>query len=198
MLRKILPLAILALVVLSATGRMPGFLALQLPGDDGGWADYEYHAEWAGYLAPEEECPGDQEVDATVGEQQQAIVCLLNWARAREGLAALPTSQVLMASAAMKATDLARCDEFVHTPCGRAVDAGARSLGYARPLGENIAWSTGPARAPRATVDSWLGSREHRLNLLRPQWREQGIALLRVDGYQGADGAAVWVSQFGG
>jgi uncharacterized protein YkwD len=194
---KILLLAAVVLLTFTVTGQGPGFLRLQMPAGDG-WHDYAYHPEWAAYLAPEAECPGGEDVDASPAEQQQTILCLLNWARARDALAALPASPVLMTSAAMKASDLVRCDEFVHTPCGTAVEAGARSLGYVRPLGENIAWSTGPARGPRATVDSWLGSPEHRLNLLSPRWREQGIALLHVSRYQGADDAAVWVSQFGG
>lgn len=196
MLRRTLPFAALALLVLMASGYGPDLLKLQQPGDPA-FADYEYQREYSTYLAPEADCPGGEDVSAPV-ELQQVVVCLLNWARSRHGLAGLPSSPVLMKSTRLKAGDLARCDEFVHTPCGMAADAGARSLGYRGSIGENIAWGTGLARAPRPTVDGWLHSRGHRENLLRREWRQQGIALLGVARYQGATDAAVWVSQFGG
>ena len=181
-----------------ATGYGPDLLRLQTPGADAEWADFEYGKEWAAYLAPEEVCPGGENVDASVAEQQGTVLCLLNWARTQRGLQALPSSPVLMRSTQLKAADLARCDHFVHAACGVPYETGARSLGYLQPLGENIAWGTGPARAPRPTVDGWLHSTGHRNNLFRPQWREQGIGLLRVNRYLGEDDAAVWVSQFGG
>ena len=198
MLRKILPLAALGLTLAMATGYGPHVLRLQTPGADAEWSEFEYGKEWAAYLAPEEACPGGEKVEAPVAEQQVTVLCLLNWARTQRGLPALQTSPVLMRSTELKAADLARCDEFLHTPCGIAYDAGARSLGYSSPVGENIAWGTGPARAPRPTVDGWLHSPGHRSNLFRREWREQGIALLAVGRYQGEHDAAVWVSQFGG
>jgi uncharacterized protein YkwD len=193
MVRNVLTLAVLGFAVLVGIGLGPDFPKLETAAV----AEYHYHAEWASYLAPEEDCPGGEDTDAPPGDQRQTMLCLLNWARARHGLSALPTSRVLTKSAAMKARVMVACDEFAHAPCGVTPDEGARSLGYKGSFGENISWGNLVARAPRPTVDGWLHSPGHRTNLLRPQWREQGIALLRADRYQGTDDAAVWVSQFG-
>jgi uncharacterized protein YkwD len=47
-----------------------------------------------------------------------------------------------------------------------------------------------------AAVDGWLNSPHHRENLFRPEWRFQGISVVRVDDFRGERDVAIWVSEF--
>jgi uncharacterized protein YkwD len=42
-------------------------------------------------------------------------------------------------------------------------------------VGENLLWSS-PRVTPSKALQMWLGSAEHRANLLNPRWREIGVA----------------------
>ena len=101
-----------------------------------------------------------------------------------------------MRAADLKAADIIRCQDFSHHACGTEADARARQSGHKGAFGENIAWSTGPARSPRATLDGWLNSDGHRRNLFQPVWTSQGVGLAQAR-FKGKRGAAVWVSHFG-
>jgi uncharacterized protein YkwD len=43
-------------------------------------------------------------------------------------------------------------------------------------VGENLLWTPGDVAAARA-VSVWMGSTEHRENILKPGWRQIGIAV---------------------
>jgi uncharacterized protein YkwD len=43
-------------------------------------------------------------------------------------------------------------------------------------VGENLVWGTGPLSTPHSLVASWMNSPPHRENLLKPTFREIGIA----------------------
>jgi hypothetical protein len=43
-------------------------------------------------------------------------------------------------------------------------------------VGENLVWGTGPLSTPQALVTAWMNSPPHRENLLRPTFREIGVA----------------------
>jgi uncharacterized protein YkwD len=186
-------LAVITAVLLQMSGTAPDFLRLQL----GREARYEYHAEWAAYLAPEDQCPGGEDGEAPAAQQRQTMLCLLNWARKVRGLEPLRPSRKLMRASARKAQVMVKCNEFAHNPCGLRADELARSLRFRGGFGENIAWGTGIAGAPRPTVDGWLSSAGHRRNLFRKRWTVQGMAVLQPDRYRDASDAAVWVSEFG-
>jgi Uncharacterized protein with SCP/PR1 domains len=153
---------------------------------------------WARYLAPEGVCRGDGDAEAPHSERLFTMRCLLDWARRERGLPALPLNPVLSQSASLKASEIVRCNEFSHTPCGMPFEATFRSVSYpAAATGENLVWGESGARTPRLLMDSWLHSKGHRENLFRPEWREQGLALLEVDTFLGRGPAAVWVHEFG-
>jgi uncharacterized protein YkwD len=154
-------------------------------------------------LAPIGTCSGADVPTASVADQQGGMLCLINYARAQHGLAALSTSDVLMRSAALKAGDEIACNEFTHTPCGKPVTDPFQRAGYvddafAWQVGENLANAQAPLGAPRNVMDGWLHSQAHHDNLLSPAWKEQGIALdLPPGSYLGLTGSAIWVSHFG-
>jgi uncharacterized protein YkwD len=153
---------------------------------------------WAAYLAPESACPGGEDRSAPVAEQERTMVCLLNWARARRGLSALPVNPTLSTAARLKAEDIRRCSDFAHEACGKDARAVADQAGYpGSAWGENLYTGSRELGRPRVAVDGWLNSEGHRENLFRNLWHEQGVALLPVPSFEGHSGTAIWVSQFG-
>ena len=156
---------------------------------------------WREYLAPESVCPGRSRTDLAVVAQDQVMVCLLSYARAREGLPALPVVYPLNRSSVLKAMDIARCSDFSHTACGKPFPSVFAEAGYhgdtATAEGENIAWGTAAAGSPLIVVSGWLNSPHHRENLFSTEWREQGVALVQANDFLGAARAQIWVNEFG-
>ena len=127
------------------------------------------------------------------------MLCLINWARTRHGVAPVNASVLLMASSAEKGADIVACGEFAHAACGKPADSAfvARVRGDVRTrFGENLAWGTGYSGLARHILNGWLESDGHRENLLRADWREQGIAYLSARSFEGKSDARVWVSHF--
>jgi uncharacterized protein YkwD len=160
---------------------------------------YPRNDPWAAYLAPEAACPGGEDRSAAIAVQEHTMLCLLNWARGRRGLSPIPESSTLSLAARLKAEDIQRCGDFAHDACGKKPDDVAHEAGYAgSPFGENIYLGPLDFGRPRVAVDQWLNSDGHRENLFRPQWGEQGIALLPLRSFDGQRDVAIWVSRFGG
>jgi hypothetical protein len=152
---------------------------------------------WKEWLAGESTCPGGEDRTAPEAVQRRVLLCLLNFARAREGLAALALSPILSSASAAKAEEIERCQEFAHEPCGRPVDAAAQAFGYHGSLGENLYIAEGQLAAPRVAVDRWLNSPGHRENLFRPQWRVVGVGLRSSVTFGRFSSAVLWVNEFG-
>lgn len=132
------------------------------------------------YLAPVSACPASTSSRLAPDEQQRALLCLLNWARAREGQKPVAYSQSLGRAALAKGRDIVSCRELTHGPCGSNPLATARAAGYAlQSWGENLYAGTGSAGTARAAFRAWLASSPHRANIFRPEWKDAGIALLR-------------------
>ena len=123
--------------------------------------------------------------------------CLLDWARRERGLPPLPLDPVLSRSSALKAEAIARCGDFSHTPCGSSFETTLLAAGWRGSAGENIAWGSSRAGAPRVLVDGCLHSTGHRENLFRPEWRAQGLAVIHPERFQGYGDPAIWVHQLG-
>jgi uncharacterized protein YkwD len=152
---------------------------------------------WKAWLAPGSICPGREDASAPSRQQELAALCLVDYARRRQGLPPLPEADMLSASSAAKAGDIVRCDDFAHGACGRRPDAVVRDAGFRGTWGENIYAGSSGYATPLAAVDGWLNSPHHRENLFRRNWTEQGIALLHADELEGQSDVAVWVSEFG-
>lgn len=155
---------------------------------------------YAALLAPPGTCAGDANLDLGPAAARSAMLCLVNYARVRSGLAPLRLVTTLnLAGQAKLQADLS-CREFSHNPCGDALSSVfARYLAGASnyKIGENLAWSTGERGTPRQTLNAWLHSAEHRQNLLTPQFRDLGVGYLPDRSFQGRRDATLWSQEFG-
>jgi uncharacterized protein YkwD len=158
--------------------------------------------DFTAYVAPEGECPGLDNLTASTGAEVQTELCLLNYARRAAGLQPLRTEPLLMRSAELKAAQIVRCGQFSHEACGIDVKQPFADAGYFSPtsatrFGENLAWGGDEAGSPRGALLGWLESPEHRANLFRNEWTEQGLALVVVPNFRGVADSRNWVSHFG-
>jgi Cysteine-rich secretory protein family len=152
---------------------------------------------WRDWLAEEETCPGGEDVSAPPDDQVQVMLCLLNFARAYEGLDPVALSPVLSATAAAKARDIVLCRDFRHEACGKPTFQVVDDLGYRGSLGENLYVGEGALMAPRPAVDTWLNSQGHRENLFQPGWRAVGISYQPGANLDDIEDGVVWVNHFG-
>ena len=151
---------------------------------------------WRRYLADEQTCPGAERTDLPLDRQAQVMLCLIDWARQRAGLTLLPQTVLLASTSLQKANEIVRCQNFAHAACGDDPDADVRTAGYRGTFGENLYVAGGRLGAPRVALDGWLNSPGHRENLFRPEWRTQGIALIKLDRFGPYRNALLWVSHF--
>ncbi len=144
-------------------------------------------------------CPGQADLDAPVATQQQAMVCMTNFARTAAGLGALSEVEELDRSALGKAGDVLRCDSFSHFACGREFTYWIYESGYIGEAcwhaGENLAWGADRLGSVRAIFRAWMASPTHRKNILG-DYANLGIALERGN-LEGNPGVQVWAAHFG-
>ena len=156
-------------------------------------------AQTSAALAPRTACRGQSAVMAPAAVQLRAMRCLINWARTHGGRGRVRDNAELDRSAAMRAADIRRCQDFSHTPCGQSFTDVFTTVHYftgAVSVGENLAWGQGRLGSARTTMANWLASPGHRQILYTPQWRDLGVA--RVHGSLfGRANVTVWVAQFG-
>lgn len=150
-------------------------------------------------MAPTDRCPGQTDAVAPVGTQEQAMLCLHNYARKRVGLGKLTLSGALFNSSSGKVGDILQCDQFSHSACGKDFLHWFEQVGYVGgcwKAAENIAWGGGELGTARSIMKSWLHSAGHRANILSRSYRQVGISL--QDGsLSGSGDARVWVAHFG-
>lgn len=144
-------------------------------------------------------CPGQNDPEAPVEVQEQAMLCMTNFARAAAGLGELSEVQELDRSALGKADDVLRCDSFSHFACGREFTYWIYEAGYIGEscwhAGENLAWGADNLGSVRAIFRAWMASPSHRKNILG-DYAHVGVALERGK-LEGIPGAQVWASHFG-
>jgi uncharacterized protein YkwD len=149
----------------------------------------------------QQECAGaDLEPAAeNLAEVRDAIVCLHNQIRARNGLPALRENTRLRRAALGHSREMVSDGYFEHTtPDGvTMVDRILRSR-YVGPndgwaLGENLAWGTGSLATPRGAVQAWMDSPGHRANILRRTYRELGVGIVLGVPVSDASGATYTV-----
>ena len=178
MARKLALLAFVALTLLSASAAPAGA---------------------AGLIAPTTVCPDQEALDAAAAVQEQAMLCMANYARAQSGETALAEEEPLVESARDKARDILACDSFSHTACGREFTYWMRETGYMSAecwrVGENLAWGAGEYGSVRAIFRAWMRSPEHRENILG-DFDQTGIDL-RTGTLDGTAGTRVWAQHFG-
>lgn len=113
-----------------------------------------------------------------------SVLCLINRERAAHGeIRVVPDARVQSAAQA-HTQSMAVQDYFEHvgprgeTPLSRLRETGyiySSRIGYE--IGENIAWGTLWRATPRAIVAAWMGSPDHRANILDARFRSTGIGV---------------------
>jgi uncharacterized protein YkwD len=150
-------------------------------------------------LAPTRFCP-DPASSAPARVQVSAMLCYHAYARRRLGLAPLRLSGALDRSAGLKTRWIIACRAFSHTACGRSFTSAFSAVDYLYGdwvVGENLAWGSGFPGTVRNTFDRWLHSPEHREDIIRPDWRDIGMAFVHVVRLFGFPDVTVWAVHFG-
>ena len=173
---------------------LPGFPSITIRRGD---ALYRADDPWKPYLASERICPGGEQLDLPLARQADTMACLVNFARKKRGLQPLSPVEVLNRTSVLKANKIQRCRDFNHNACGEDAAADARAAGYHGEWGENLFIAEAAWGAPRPALDGWLNSAEHRENLFRPEWRTEGIAVMKLPRFGTDRNVTLWVNQFG-
>lgn len=143
-------------------------------------------------------CKADRSPRAAHAIRNRAVVCLVNRARDRHGIARLQTSSHLRQGARRKVNDIVRCRSASHDPCREGAATSYGRAGYGPDAAENLGFGY---RTPREVVSGWLHSSGHRAFMLearhwRDGWNGQGHAHIAVWSrrYQGR---ITWALAFG-
>jgi uncharacterized protein YkwD len=135
-----------------------------------------------------------------------ATRCLVNRERVSRGERALTSSPLLERAAQSHTESMAFGDYFAHVgPGGDTPMARIRAAGYlynahvSIEVGENIAWGTLWLASPRAIVNAWMTSPEHRANILDPQFRSTaiGVSTHLSSSLGGGQSGAIYTEDFG-
>ena len=150
-------------------------------------------------VAPPSKCSGQQNASAPEPQQEDAMKCLINYARSHAGAGHVSSDNSLEKAAGRKAGDVMQCG-FSHTACGRPADIYARRYGYMSApswsWGENLAWGRGGLGTARSILKAWLNSPPHRETMLNGSFEHFGLGLKRGS-FSGHANAAVWVLELG-
>ena len=136
---------------------------------------------------------------------RRSTLCLLNAERRARGVRSLREQSALRSAATRYAQHMVRESFFAHvSPGGSTMMSRLRETSYLRrassyTVGENLAWGGGDRATPAATVQAWMASPGHRVNILKPRFRDIGIGV--VPGAPatavGASTSATYVTEFG-
>lgn len=152
-----------------------------------------------GLIASVSVCPEQESLDAPAAAQEATMRCMVEYARSQSGLPGLTDDGALEQSAASKANDVIRCDDFSHFACGRDFTYWMQEAGYMSSscwrVGENLAWGSGDYGTVRSIFRAWMTSPGHRANILN-DFAQTGISL-RVGTLAGQPGTHVWAQHFG-
>jgi uncharacterized protein YkwD len=131
---------------------------------------------------------------------ETSVICLINEERGTAGRRPVHTNAKLRQAALGHSSDMVANSYFEHTtPGGISFTDRLNQVGYMRGarswlVGENLVWGTGERSTPEQLVESWMQSPPHRANLLRPRFREVGVAAVLGTPVDAIDSAGITVS----
>ena len=131
---------------------------------------------------------------ATLPRPAANLLRAVNTARRAHGTRPLRLDWTLTDAARDHSTDMLAHDYFAHG------DFAARMTAFhvrGLRMGENLAWGSGPYARATMVVREWLGSPEHRANLLDRRFVRIGVGVVRGS-FQGVENAAVVTADFAG
>jgi uncharacterized protein YkwD len=131
---------------------------------------------------------------AALSQLESSVLVDINAFRAQHGLAKLRLNTQLTVAARAHSQQMAQKGYFAHESAdGSAFWKRLRSFylsAHSWSVGENLLWSSPDIDGARA-LKLWLGSPEHRKNLMNPRWREIGVSAVHATQapgvYQGQD-----------
>jgi uncharacterized protein YkwD len=156
----------------------------------------------AGSPASAADCgPVNTEVDGlSQATMESSITCLINEERTSYGLQSVTPNDQLRQAALSHSNEMVAQGYFEHTsPAGLTFIDRIEGTGYMQSarswtVGENLVWGSGPLSTPQSLVTAWMNSPPHRENLLRPTFREMGVAAVDGTPVSRSDGDGVTVS----
>jgi uncharacterized protein YkwD len=156
----------------------------------------------AGSPASASSCPNTdvQVIGLAQSQMESSIGCLINEQRAAYGIRPVQPNADLRQAALSHSNEMVSQGYFEHTsPAGVSFLDRIETTGYIHGVrswvvGENLVWGSGPLSTPQALVTAWMNSPPHRENLLRPRFREIGIAAVVGTPEKGSDLTGVTVS----
>ena len=109
---------------------------------------------------------------------QNKLIFLTNQERLKNHLAPLFPNQTLAQAALNKASDLFNEQYFAHnSPAGKKFSAWIKEVNYSYLIvGENLAEGFS---ADDKIIQAWMNSPTHRQNILRPEFKEIGMAVMK-------------------
>lgn len=141
---------------------------------------------------------------ATLHQLRTSVLCLVNRARERHGIAPLRFNLALRRSATALSKEMLRSGSLSHYgPRGSTLTSRVARSGYlvgasSYRLAENIGAGRGRGSgSPLAIVRDWLHSAEHRRNILDRGLRHFGAGVARGDPLGGSGNAATYTLDFG-
>jgi len=145
-------------------------------------------------LATAETCPGSRSLRVSAAKRREALMCLINYARASSGLPPVRSSGALSRVAHAKGRDVVACSDFSHTACGKSAFAYVVSSGFRfRLVGENLFYSQRPVGSARDAFLAWLRSPPHRKLLFLPSFSDAGTAVFKLRRFSGTARVELWV-----
>jgi uncharacterized protein YkwD len=151
-------------------------------------------------------CPNaDSNVaDVAIPDFDASVLCVLNQQRAENGLAPLRSNGLLHDAAYIYATSMLAGDfydhkgDFVGNDSRSNVIRRLRFLGYIRPgwswiVGEVLRGAHSDTSTPELVVDAWMASPLHRVEILKPRFRDAGVASVPAvtDNFPATEGVTV-------
>jgi len=121
---------------------------------------------------------------------ESGVLSQLNKIRLQHGLQPVKISARLTASAAQHSREMGADGYFAHnshdgTAFWKRIGRWYGSQGYGYwSVGENLLWSS-PGVDPKAALQLWMNSPEHRANILNGRWREIGVSAVHLDAAPG-------------
>ena len=134
--------------------------------------------------------PSAQAAAVSPAKLRADIVTLTNNQRTQHGCKAAIVSPSLTRAAVGHSAWMSRTGKFSHTGAGRSSFAyRVKTAGYARPLGENIAFGY---RTGADVVKAWMASPGHRANILNCRATTVGVGAVYA-----ANGTPYYTQEFG-
>jgi uncharacterized protein YkwD len=143
--------------------------------------------------------PGEISTD----EAREALVCLVNERRKKQGVRRLRTNGRLQGAAQAHSDSMDSDNYFAHnSPAGASPLSRIRGSGYLAGadswgIAENIGWGIGGQATPRSVVKRWMGSSGHRHVMLSRSYRHLGIGVTVGSPLGGGDDGMIYTADFG-